>query len=821
MDKSSADNLEKQEELKLTFKKSRSKDGRMRPKSVSKYNGSGIDCNLTCKPSKRHSNPSVIEKILKKSLHRAKQQKLCRTKASKLKILKSELRKNEIDYRNKKIRLNNSLSLRIKRSRSKENPVRGHENTISLTMKTDSSPQTRQIDQVLLTTVKKTKKKIVSERKQKDSSILDYMKKKKSQRTKKEFQDKLTKKAEKFVKARNIAKLEEFITKSFRKSPEASFSSMENSFDPYKSGNFHDINRNISFIYENESEKSLEKDEEMSIVKAMTGKTFETDAKLTETQDDDRRSTDIIFKTRDFRTTIKSPEFTATKFHFPQNLEVQHHLSLSIPRAKPPSLSTSIQASLQISPKSPKRPSLSISKRPSIKIPSQPAPAPTATQDSSTCTVPSLCTSSQPPILIPRAKPSAKAARAARVANMKTSKVSVLALPGLPSQASLEHYSWNLALMFLIDQLHLYEISDISENFPNASAQVLKKIGKKFSGVKNFLQNSFERTNSQLLENLSFEQHTGFIQKTHAKKIEIQKVLTEIFEDSIETSEEDAKAGIAHSQSLQHLHESPERKEKNAGLVVSFGFEDHASKEEAGVVSISEGESSGNIMDAEDLKEFVETVFKMLDWDGVMASLKQPLIKNPLTELDKLQETQIGSVTETEIFNFPQLIEVERILKQVEELEKLEDFDRAYRKMVLDSINCLLHQFRPFGYQGMPLPWINTVRFEYKSLTLEDIQDKVVSDLLLLNSFEIGSIVEIDPWIKQPSESQLIKLKESQLDKILFFEAIIEESRWVYYEFEESQVKIDLSDMILQDLALELIKIVEYSHVYYIRIRDV
>lgn len=805
MDKSSADNLEKQEELKQTFKKSRSKDGRMRPKSVSKYNVSGIDCNLTCKPSKRHSNPSVIEKILKKSLHRAKQQKLCQTKASKLKIIKSELRKNELDYRNKKIRLNNSLSLRNKRSRSKENPIRGHENTISLTMKTDNSPQTRQIDQVLLTTVKKTKKKIVSERKQKDSSILEYMKKKKSQRTKKEFQDKLTKKAEKYVKERNIAKLEEFITKSFRKSPEASFSSMENSFDPYKSGNFHDINRNISFIYENESEKSLERDEEMSIVKAMTGKTFETDAKFTETIEDDRKSTDIIFKTRDFRTTIKSPEFTTTKFHFPKSLEIQQHLSLSIPKQKARSLTLSNQSSIHLSPKSK---ILSICKSPSISIPKQIKSISTKDSFTSTPLNLNLSITNQNSITIAKEKSNIK------VPNMKTSKVSGLTLKGLPNQASLEHYSWNLALMFLIDQLHLYEISDISENFPNASAQVLKKIGKKFSGIKNFLQSSFERTSSQLLENLSFEQHTGFIQKTHSKKIEIQKVLTEIFEDSIETSEEDAKAGIAHSQSLQHLHESPERKEKNKGLVVSFGFEDQTNKEETGVISISDGDSSGNIMDAEDLKNFVEKVFKILDWDSIINNLKKPLIKNPLTELDKLQETQIGSVTETEIFNFPELFKVESILKQAEENEKLEEFERAYRKMVLNSINCLLQQFRPFGYQGMPLPWINTIRFEYKSLTLEDIQDKVISDLLLLNSFEIGSIVEIDPWIKKPSESQLIKLKESQLDKILFFEAIIEESRWTDYEFEESQVKIDLSDMILQDLALELIKIVEYFHVH-------
>jgi hypothetical protein len=107
------------------------------------------------------------------------------------------------------------------------------------------------------------------------------------------------------------------------------------------------------------------------------------------------------------------------------------------------------------------------------------------------------------------------------------------------------------------------------------------------------------------------------------------------------------------------------------------------------------------------------------------------------------------------------------------------------------------------------MPWVQTSKIGSKVPALEDIQDKVISDLLLLNSFEIGSDVEIDPWMTKASEAQLIKIKENQLDKILFFEAILEEEKWVDYEFEESQVKIDLADMILQDLALELIKIVE------------
>ena len=794
MDKSSPENTQ---EFKHNLIKTRLKASRLRPKSASKNISSYYDYNQTSESYKRHSNPSVIEKILKKSLNKAKVQKATQKKASKLKSLKSEQRRNEVEYQNKKIRLNNSLSIRNKKPRSKEKTEkRPTENTGIIMMKTDSSPQSRKKDLVFMST---TKKLLRPTKKSKNVSILEFIKKKKSQRSKQEYQDKVKEKAKKFVKAQNLDKLEKFITKSFRKSRDNSLSSIENDLyavDISRSGTFNDVNRNISFIYEDGSERSFEKGSELSVEKGVIGKTFDNDIRFTDTIEDDRKSTDLIYRTRGELGRIKSPEFNTTNFKFSSAFDIEVLEGLQVIREKPKVFQASSVSSISILPES--KALLSINSCSSLTInPTSKQPMSSSTQ---TELFPTIC--SQPTLSV-QSKPQAP---------LKTSSLHSISIKALVNSTSLEQYSWNLALLFLIDQLHLYEISDLTENFPSVTSKILKKIGKKYVQVKDFIQTSFDKISSELLESLTFEAHTKFIQKTHEKKIGIQKVLTEAFEASLESSgsDPDANSGINHSPSLQFLHEeSLDKKEKSGEMVVSFGFEDLESKDGPCVVSISEASSSGFIMSELELNDFVETVFGHLDWGSILKEISKPLLKDPIMELDKLQETQIGSFTETEILNFPWVFDLDSVLQAFNDHEALENYEKIHRKMILHVLNFLLQQFRPFGYKGFPLPWSKIPVFQCTSIKLQDIKEKLASDFQILNALNIGSVVEVDPWIKKPSEAELVKMKVSQLDKIIFFEAFVEEDKWVNYEFEVAQVNIDLADSVLQELALELIKCVD------------
>ena len=63
-----------------------------------------------------------------------------------------------------------------------------------------------------------------------------------------------------------------------------------------------------------------------------------------------------------------------------------------------------------------------------------------------------------------------------------------------------------------------------------------------------------------------------------------------------------------------------------------------------------------------------------------------------------------------------------------------------------------------------------------------------------------------------PDEIKTIKVKELQLDKVIFKELAFEENKWIDYEFEETQTKLDIADMILSELAEEVVIFLNTNH---------
>lgn len=54
-------------------------------------------------------------------------------------------------------------------------------------------------------------------------------------------------------------------------------------------------------------------------------------------------------------------------------------------------------------------------------------------------------------------------------------------------------------------------------------------------------------------------------------------------------------------------------------------------------------------------------------------------------------------------------------------------------------------------------------------------------------------------------------MRERRLTSILTQDQVEQEHHWLNYEFEEAQVKVDLSDMILETLVAELIALLAAS----------
>ena len=94
------------------------------------------------KSIKRHSNPSILHKLIKKSLLKEKYNKLNKEKESKVLSLLMDIKKKEASYQNKQIRIQNSekpkKKLTIKKSRNKSLAKKMNFSNIC-TLKTDSS----------------------------------------------------------------------------------------------------------------------------------------------------------------------------------------------------------------------------------------------------------------------------------------------------------------------------------------------------------------------------------------------------------------------------------------------------------------------------------------------------------------------------------------------------------------------------------------------------------------------------------------------------------------------------------------------------------
>ena len=128
--------------------------------------------------------------------------------------------------------------------------------------------------------------------------------------------------------------------------------------------------------------------------------------------------------------------------------------------------------------------------------------------------------------------------------------------------------------------------------------------------------------------------------------------------------------------------------------------------------------------------------------------------------------------------------------------------------MIFDAVNESLDGLRPYGLKGPPLPWSKQQRtLIYKNCDLsqiprilESVQKKVVSWAKTyagtMNFSELLREYKI-PYLE---DDQLNQVREERLAIMLANEIEENEPLWTDYEYEETQAKIELSDMIFNYL---------------------
>lgn len=215
--------------------------------------------------------------------------------------------------------------------------------------------------------------------------------------------------------------------------------------------------------------------------------------------------------------------------------------------------------------------------------------------------------------------------------------------------------------------------------------------------------------------------------------------------------------------------------------------------------------------------------------------LTQPIQRSPADALAQMQQQELGSYAHYEsTFDLRQhpIVSVDFYLeveKQREEqmLARRHEVDprtkkrwesiHIYNKCVFDALNESLLKFRPYGIVGQPMPWSRKVRrlqtkVEIASVDTERLFLMVKQELFrwaqVLCGNMAGPVFHFpDPKTGQDvfSEEMLQDTRERRLQAVLTADTVECEHHWLNFEFEESQIKVDLADLVLETLVHECV----------------
>ena len=424
----------------------------------------------------------------------------------------------------------------------------------------------------------------------------------------------------------------------------------------------------------------------------------------------------------------------------------------------------------------------------------------------------------------------------------------------------------NINNLFLIEQLKNFELVNYSiiESYtsPQITAKMKQFINHKFMTIINFLQPDLEYRISQFLSLLDSDETSEFLKMSQKKKEGIKQLLLDIqstdlpnFDKEIvsnvqvesniglvegrnefdsfsnsskesSTDEELQALGIHKFSSIPQndvcfrslpLPSSPEglssslsSDSQDGQLPPSSNLEPSFLRLSLKLVACEQTEK--NSFDNNGLIKYIDRVILSITSNDLIQQLSVPLCKDPLQELDKIQDLQIGTYTDLEIRNFSHLFNYEAALKldifpNSNELQdkQTELLESSFKLMALDNLNYFLQQFRPFSYKGKPLPWQRRKKFEGKVDLIDQVIEKVKIDFEFYSAFRLGRYEE--SLAESTDKLMRAHVTEKQISQILEIEIPVEEEKWTDYEFEETQVKIDLADVVLYELVAELINI--------------
>jgi len=221
-------------------------------------------------------------------------------------------------------------------------------------------------------------------------------------------------------------------------------------------------------------------------------------------------------------------------------------------------------------------------------------------------------------------------------------------------------------------------------------------------------------------------------------------------------------------------------------------------------------------MDKENMKKYIDLILNLelrRSKEFLLGEVMKSIIKNPIEVLEKLQklgakETQLLHEVEP-IIHLNIYLDAQKLFEQeCNYTEELKDNTQIHNRAIFDAINEALNLIRPYGLDGEPMPWDNQPRILFRSVTDEKIIiDNVRAMILEWASFNVGTLPKQDFITDgQFDEVYFADIRERRLSNLLIQEVMDNEDIWINYGIEETEVKMDIADLALDQLLTEAVK---------------
>ena len=148
---------------------------------------------------------------------------------------------------------------------------------------------------------------------------------------------------------------------------------------------------------------------------------------------------------------------------------------------------------------------------------------------------------------------------------------------------------------------------------------------------------------------------------------------------------------------------------------------------------------------------------------------------------------------------------------------------------LFEALNEALDLHRPYKNRGGPMPWSTNTR-EVKQMTTEEgartILDQAVKKVLEWETTEAGSKFAplpppptqlqdeygediVQPPLADGEEERRNQHRQEKLGLLMTQDIEENDALWIDYEVEDTQVRFDVADMILADLAQEIAELLK------------